>query len=183
MPSLPGPIASGTLPDGTLVTAANLWSNVGSVINAIRNRINPKTSIWQGVLTAAGQTIPDSTFLDCPLDTTTVDTDGLGISSSGYRAPATGIYLVSGRVVMAGSVTGARLVATIANNGSRSSDGIRSTCDTSGTSDTRTPTAWSLMSLSRGAVVTVQAWQNSLVVGGPASMTLGRCALTVVRWS
>lgn len=186
MPSLP-PAIPGTLwPDGTLVTSAGLFSGVLSLVEAIRARINPKTSIWHATTTATTDTIPDSTFTDLPLDATTVDTDGLGIyNGNGYMAPATGYYLCSGTFRVSNSIAGARAICLLSVDGSRSLNGVRNSVDTaSAPSSTAVGSSVGLLFVKRGSVITVAGWQNmATVTGGPASGTLLTCALTVVRWA
>jgi hypothetical protein len=152
---LSGPISPTVFADGELVTQSKMMSRIYAVINGVRDVVNPKTSIWLAVQTASGITIPDSTWMDALLDATTIDSDGIGIGSNGYVAPANGRYLVSGSMRYSSSVFGFRCIATIAVNGSRSKEGFRSAIDSAGASVTAVPTAVGLVSLSKGDLVTV----------------------------
>lgn len=183
MGNLPAAIPATLWPDGSFINSAGFYSSFTSLVSAIRNRINVKTSIWQGVLTATTATIADSTWTDVPLDATTVDTDGVGISSNGYKAPVTGYYLLGGRVAITTGYLGARLIAQHAVAGSRGNDGSRSASDLTGAYETHAPVGWNMIKVTRGQVITIQGWQNQAAVQGPNPATFTRSILTVVRYT
>lgn len=119
--TLPAPIVSTIFVDGELTNEVKWYTRIFTVINQIIAAVAtllPLGVAWSA--TSTGTTaLGVSTWTDVTLASIIVDTQGTGIGSGGYYVPTTGVYEVSGNVLIAASATAGRRGASVARNGTQ----------------------------------------------------------------